>query len=147
MNSVLLAQMESICAAREYCVSDIRAKLDRRGIESIDKEKIIDSLIKNRFIDEKRYAKAFVNDKFRYNGWGRVKISMQLRLKGISQDVIDKALETIDSEEYSEKLRQMLASKGRSVKAANLFEQRAKLTRFALSRGFEIDLIYTILGE
>jgi len=137
----------NMCAGREYCIDDIRGKLSSLGINEKDRSRIIEALIAENFINERRYAEAFVKDRFRHNKWGRLKISAQLRAKKISQEVIDQALETIDNDEYRKALGDMLASHRKSVKARNQYELKGKLMRFALSKGFESQLLYDILGE
>jgi len=142
-----LTKAMNMCAGREYCIDDIRGKLSSLGINEKDRSRIIEALIAENFINERRYAEAFVKDRFRHNKWGRLKISAQLRAKKISQEVIDQALETIDNDEYRKALGDMLASHRKSVKARNQYELKGKLMRFALSKGFESQLLYDILGE
>jgi len=142
-----LTKAMNMCAGREYCIDDIRGKLSSLGINEKDRSRIIEALIAENFINERRYSEAFVKDRFRHNKWRRLKISAQLRAKKISQEVIDQALETIDNDEYRKALGDMLASHRKSVKARNQYELKGKLMRFALSKGFESQLLYDILGE
>ena len=88
------------CAHREYCCEDIRNKLTAWGVRNSDSEKIIDVLVRENFINETRYAAAFVKDKFRYNKWGKIKISANLKFKKIPSDIIAEALDSIDNETY-----------------------------------------------
>ena len=142
-----LTKAMNLCAGREYCSDDIRGKLSSWGISEKDKARIIETLIAENFINEMRYAGAFVKDRFRHNRWGRLKISSQLRAKRISQEVIDSALETLDKDEYRQVLEEMLSSHRKTVKAKNQYDLKGKLMRFGLSRGFESHLLYDILGE
>lgn len=142
-----LTKAMHLCAGREYCSDDIRGKLSSWGIEERDKSRIIEALIANNFINERRYAEAFVKDRFRHKRWGRLKISAQLRSKRISQEIIDSALETLDKDEYRQVLGDILASHRKSVKAKNQYDLKGKLMRFGLSKGFESQLLYDILGE
>lgn len=142
-----LAKAMNMCAGREYCIDDIRGKLISWGVGEKDRSGILEDLIAGNFINERRYAEAFVKDRFRHNHWGRLKISSQLRAKKISQEVIDTALETIGNDEYRKALRDMLSSHRKSVKARNQYELKGKLMRFGLSKGFESQLLYDILGE
>jgi regulatory protein len=135
------------CSRREFCSEDIRKKLVEWGVENNDAEKIIGVLIREKFIDESRYASAFVRDKFKYNKWGKVKIAAHLRAKKLSSDLIKSALDSIEDELYNRFLRELIESHRRSVKAKNKFDLKAKLLRYGLSKGFESNLLYDILNE
>ena len=88
------------CSRREYCCNDIRSKLDSWGVSNTDSEKITAILIKENFINESRYAEAFVKDKFNYNKWGKVKIASHLKMKKIPSAIIKSALDSIDNQIY-----------------------------------------------
>jgi regulatory protein len=135
------------CSRRELCCDEIRNKLVQWGIENNDAEKIIGVLLSEKFIDESRYAFAFVRDKFRYNKWGKVKIAAHLRAKKLSPDIIKSALESIEDEQYNRFLRELIDVHRRSVKAKNQYDLKAKLLRYGLSKGFESSLLYDILNE
>jgi len=135
------------CSRREYCIYEIRNKLLLWGLEDSDSEKIITILVKENFINETRYAKAFVKDKFRYNRWGKVKTSALLKSKYIPADLINSALESIDSETYTKSLRDLIEGHKRSVKAKNQYDLKAKLMRYGLSKGYESSLLYDILNN
>ena len=92
------------------------------------------------YIDESRFARAFVNDRFRFNGWGRIKIAHQLRLKGISSELIDQAMTLIDENQYRQRLLELLQAKWRSVNGREPRAAWAAMMRFAVSRGFETAL-------
>lgn len=145
--SQALQKAQTLCAYRETCTYDIVEKLKRWGVSPSEHDAIIDTLIEQRFIDEERYAKSFVNDKFRFEHWGRIKIRYALRMKQVASPVIEEALTTIDDELYRESLAEMLAIKQRSTKAKSPQELHAKLYRFALSRGFESDIISKTLKQ
>ena len=135
------------CSRREFCSEDIRNKLVEWGVAINDAENIIGVLISEKFIDESRYASAFVRDKFKYNKWGKVKIAAHLRAKKLSSDVIKSALDSIEDELYNKFLRELIESHRRSVKAKNKFDLKAKLLRYGLSKGFESNLLYDILND
>jgi regulatory protein len=137
----------TLCARREYCVSDILAKLDSWGISESTGWMIIGKLKKENFINEERYASGFVKDKFRYNRWGRIKITSHLKAKGIPEDIIKKALDSIDNELYGKILSDLISSHRRLVKAKNQYDLKAKLLRYGLSKGFESSLLYDLLNE
>ncbi len=135
------------CALAEYCCSDIRKKMQRMEMGEEVTERVIRHLKKEGFIDESRYSKAFVRDKFRYNHWGRVRIEQGLRMKGISQSLIVDAMLEIDEDDARETLLHLMKKKLPSVKGRNAYEIKAKLMRFAMSRGFDIDLIRGVADE
>ena len=135
------------CSRREYCSDDIRNKLSLWGVDNDDIGKILRILISDNFINEPRYATAFVRDKFKYNKWGKVKISAHLRGKKVPQDIISSALESIDNDLYIKLLRELIEAHRKSVKAKNQYDLKAKLLRYGLSKGFESSLVYDILNE
>jgi regulatory protein len=143
----LLNSAASLCSASEQCKSDIKEKLRRRGASKEISDKIIERLLKDKFIDESRYAKAFVRDKYRFDKWGKLKIRMALKAKSIGEENIDTAFGEIDLNEYRSNLSLLIQNKRKSVKAENDYELRGKLIRFALGRGYEMDDILLILGE
>ncbi len=142
-----LSKAMAQCSRREFCCSEIRAKLYSWGLSDIDSEKILRVLLKENFINELRYATAFVNDKFNYNKWGKVKIAAHLRVKNIPGDIIRTALDVIDNELYKKTLSDLISSHRRFVKAKNQYDLKAKLLRYGLSKGFESSLLYDILKD
>jgi regulatory protein len=135
------------CSRREYCCEDIRNKLNSWGVNAGDSDKIIDALLKENFINELRFASAFVKDKFKYNKWGKIKIGIHLRVKKIPSDIIKSALDDIDYENYINSLKEIISAHKRTVKAKNQYDLKAKLIRHALSKGFESGLVYELLNE
>ncbi|MCU0407924.1 MAG: RecX family transcriptional regulator [Bacteroidales bacterium] len=142
-----LSKAMALCSQRECCRLDMLSKLEAWGVGPGDSEKIIALLGRDNFLNEQRYAEAFVRDKFRYNKWGKVKIAAHLRQKKISAGVISAALGTIDTEEYAMTLKKLLETHSRSVKAKNNYDLKGKMLRFGLSRGFESGLLYELLGS
>lgn len=137
----------TICAGREYCIDDIRNKLGSWGVGEADTEKIIISLQKEKFIDEERYAAAFVRDKFKYNKWGKIKISAHLRQKKIPENIINIALDSIDNTTYLNMIRDLLISHRRTIRAANQYDLKGKLLRYGLSKGFESHILYDMIND
>ncbi len=142
-----LTKALALCSRVEYCSEDIRKKLKMYGLSTDDEERIISQLVSEKFIDDERYSKAFVRDKFRYNKWGKLKITAHLRAKKISDEAAAAALGEIDSEDYINLIRNLLISHKKTLKAKNKYEMKAKLLRFGLSRGFESNILYEILNE
>jgi len=141
----MLSRMAALCSRSERCEADIVAKLRAMGAGEEAVASIIARLRQEHFIDDGRYARAFVRERSEYAGWGRRKIEFALRRKGIEQSAIEAAIDELNSTETEEKLRSLLAQKNRSTKAPDAYSRRGKLIRFALSRGFDMDLILKCL--
>ena len=134
-------QLAALCAQAEHCQQEMRDKMRRWELDESVQNRIIDRLIKERYVDDERYARAFVKDKIRYNKWGRRKVQQALWQKRIDADIQQRVLDEIDEKEYLDVLRPLLKQKRKSIRAANDYELNQKLARFALSRGFTFDLI------
>ena len=134
-------QLAALCAQAEHCQQEMRDKMRRWGLDETVQNRIIDRLIKERYVDDERYARAFVKDKIRYNKWGRRKVQQALWMKRIDADIQQQVLDEIDEKEYLDVLRPLLKQKRKSIKAESDYELNQKLLRFALSRGFGFDII------
>lgn len=136
-----LSTLTALCARGEHCTKEMLDKMARWELSEAAQARIMEHLTRHKYIDEERYTRAFVRDKIKYNGWGRRKIEQALWAKRIPRETIDSILDETDTSEYLAVLRPLLASKRRSIKAATPYEEKAKLVRFALSRGFTFDII------
>ena len=134
-------QLAALCAQAEHCEQEMRDKMKRWELDETVQNRIIDRLTKERFIDNERYARAFVKDKIRYNKWGRRKVQQALWMKRIDNDIQQRVLDEIDEKEYLDVLRPLLKQKRKSIKADSDYELNQKLMRFALGRGFTFDII------
>ena len=134
-------QLAALCAQAEHCEQEMRDKMKRWEIDETVQNRIIDRLVKERYIDNERYARAFVKDKIRYNKWGRRKVQQALWMKRIDNDIQQRVLDEIDDKEYLDVLRPLLKQKRKSIKADSDYELNQKLVRFALGRGFTFDII------
>ena len=134
-------RLAALCAQAEHCQQEMRDKMKRWNIDETVQNRIIDRLVKERYIDDERYARAFVKDKIRYNKWGRRKVQQALWQKRINDDIQQCVLDEIDEKEYLDVLRPLLKQKRSSIKADSDYELNQKLVRFALSRGFTFDII------
>ncbi len=141
-----LQKAAALCAGAEYCLSDIRTKLTKWGMNETQASSILDRLLKEQFIDESRYARAYARDKLRYNKWGKLKIAQGLRLKQIASSLVKEAIDSIDEEEYRQIARQVLLAKRPSVKGKNDYERRMKLLRYAAGKGFEPSVLQPLLS-
>lgn len=134
-------QLAALCAQAEHCRQEMLDKMKRWGLDEGVQDRIISRLVKERFVDDERYARAFVKDKVRYNKWGRRKIQQALWMKRIDEHIQQQVLDEIEEREYLDVLRPLLKQKRKSVKAQNDYELNQKLIRFALGRGFTFDVI------
>ena len=134
-------QLAALCAQAEHCQQEMRDKMRRWELDETAQNRIIDRLIKERYVDDERYARAFVKDKIRYNKWGRRKVQQGLWQKHIDADIQQRVLDEIDEKEYLDILRPLLKQKRKSIRVASDYELNQKLARFALSRGFTFDII------
>ena len=141
-----LHRLATYCSRAERCISDVRRKMDDWEIPADQQNQIIRQLQKEKFLDEERYCKAFVNDKSRYNRWGIYKIRYELRKKQLPETLIREALKNLNPEENLERLRLLIEQKKKSVKGKNDFEIRQKLLRFAASRGFSQEEIEKVMS-
>ncbi|MBR0165670.1 MAG: RecX family transcriptional regulator [Prevotella sp.] len=139
-------QLAALCAQAEHCQQEMRDKMKRWEIDETVQNRIIARLVKERYIDEERYARAFVKDKIRYNKWGRRKVQQALWMKRIDDETQQRILDEIDDKEYLDVLRPLLKQKRKSVKADSDYEQNQKLVRFALGRGYTFNLIRQCLN-
>ena len=136
-----------MCSRREYCEHDIREKLRIAELPQNDIESIIDYLKKFSFINDERYATAYVKDKFQFNGWGKAKIVAMLSMKRIERTIIENAVQQLPVDSYKEKCLTLLQSKAKSTKAQNISELKNKLLRYAIGRGFDYETSLQCISE
>lgn len=129
------------CAYKERCSAEVKTKLTSLGVKGVNMEPIISYLKTHQYLDDQRYASAFVTGKFRINKWGRLKIKKALASKGIEQEKIDKAMNQIDEREYTNLINQLALSKKRTITSSDKLTVKSKISRFLAGRGFETALI------
>lgn len=137
---VALSKATALCSSSEHCTSQIMEKLSLWNVLPQDAYDIMDYLVKEKYIDNKRFARAYCHDKFCYNHWGRIKIRQMLRHLRLGDEEIEEGMETIDEEDYLEALNDVLRAKDRTLKDKDKYLRKAKLVRHLLSRGFETEL-------
>lgn len=137
----ILYKLAARCSTSEQCLSDVEAKLKRYDLSEEERTRILQHLVEEKYIDDKRYAEAFVRDKYRFNKWGRIKIAQGLRMKGIDNGTVNEAMEVIDEAEYLHILRELIKAKRKSIRGKSDYEVNGKLIRFAIGRGFEFAAI------
>ena len=139
-------QLAALCAQAEHCQQEMRDKMRRWELDEKVQERVVSRLVKERYVDDERYARAFVKDKIRYNKWGRRKVQQALWQKRIDADIQQRVLDEIEEKEYLDVLRPLLKQKRKTIKAESDYELNQKLVRFALGRGFGFDIIRQCLN-
>ncbi len=140
-----LLKAANYCAYQERCHKEVLEKLGEWGIWGIDAQEILLQLIEQNYLNEERFAVAFAGGKFRVKRWGRVKIKLELKQKDISEYCIKKALDEISNDDYLQTLNDQIDKKWEETKDKNLMSKRAKVARYAISKGFEQDLVWNML--
>ncbi len=133
----MLHRMAAYCSGAERCIQDVQKKLSAAGMEQEPSDRIIARLIKEKFIDESRFARSFVNDKLRFNKWGRIKIAYELAKRNIPATIRHESLEGIGESVYRSILMELLKSKKKTTKGKDERDIYIKLVRFGAGRGFE----------
>ena len=139
--------MEYYCAYQERCHKEVEQKLYNLNMISEAQEFIILHLLQHNFLNEERFAKAFVRGKFSIKKWGRIKIVSELKFKNISSYTIKTALKEIDDEDYLATLEQIAKKKLQLIKESNSFKKKNKLSSYLISKGFETSLVYKVTNS
>lgn len=128
------------CARSERSSGDALRLMKRWGVSDEDAQKVLARLLSERFIDDRRYAEAFVRDKLNLSGWGAYKIKSALRAKGVSKEIIDEvAAQMIEATDMCERLEEIMVRRLRTLKYSSPYDAKTKLIRFAASRGYDLD--------
>lgn len=135
------------CAYQERTQQEVRERLKEWGVWGDDAEEVIAELIQQNYLNEERFAKSFAGGKFRVKGWGKRKIKQHLQQRGITGYNLDQAMKEIAPDDYRGTLSDLLAKKRQSLRDDNPLVIKQKLVRYALSKGYESDLIFSVLGE
>ena len=135
------------CAYQERTQQEVRDRLKEWGVLGDDAEEVIAELIQQNYLNEERFAKSFAGGKFRVKGWGKRKIQQHLKQRGISGYNLDQAMKEIAPDDYRDTLTTLLDKKRQSIRDDNPLVIKQKLVRYALSKGYESDLIFSVLGN
>ncbi len=142
-----LIRAQKYCAYQERSQQEVRDKLYTFGLHKNDVENIIAELIISGFLKEERFANAFAGGKFRTKGWGRIKIKLALKQKRVSENLIKQALKGIDDRDYLKELKKIIAEKSKKVSEKNPMKKNYKVAQYAISRGFEAELVWSLLKQ
>ncbi|MCK9641649.1 MAG: RecX family transcriptional regulator [Prolixibacteraceae bacterium] len=141
------AKATDLCSRSEKCVFDLELKCREWQLSAEESSKVIAILVRERFIDHERYATSFVNDKFRFNKWGKIKLAYALRQKHIEDKFIQKALSNLPEDAYHKILHDLLSAKAKTIRDNDGYARLGKLLAFAQSRGFEADLTLKLIDD
>lgn len=142
---MVLKKLLHYCQYQDRCMLEVRTKLTTFDIPSSDKEKIMQVLVDEGFIDDERYASTFVRSKIHLKKWGVNKIRMALKMKGISDEIIQNALSEIDPENYREELIKVL--KAKKINETDPYKRKAKLAQYAMQKGYEPGLVWELVSS
>jgi len=140
-----LAKAESFCVYQERSQKEVRYKLVEWGIRGDELEEILSELIMNNFLNEERFANSYTSGKFNIKKWGRIKIKQGLKLKGVPDKMMNKALYSIDDGDYMQTLENLALKKASSLAENNTLKRKMKLISYLQTRGFETELILLAL--
>jgi regulatory protein len=130
------------CAYQERCHQEVKQKLEELKIDPDTAEEIIGHLISEGFLNEERFARNFASGKFRLKQWGRIKIVRELEKRNVSANCIREGLKEITETDYRESLSALIISKANQIDEDNIFVMRDKIARYAITKGFEPDLVW-----
>ena len=143
----IFSKLARLCSRSEECSPDLRKKIRDLGGDQEMEEAVIQRLQDEKYLDDERFVRAYVRDKFRLNHWGRIKMRYYLKMKGLKDSLIEKGFEEIDGEQYVKLLKKTMTEKAKTIKKKEKFEKMAQVIRFTQSRGFEPELIHRYLNE
>lgn len=135
----IISKLTTACARAEHCKDDMIRRMQRWQVDESLQQEVISYLVREKYIDEERYTRFFINDKVKYNRWGRRKVEQALYFKHIPREVYEPLLDEVASEDFEEVLLPLLKNKEKNLKYANDYERRMKLLRFAMQRGFSYE--------
>lgn len=136
-----LYRVAAYCSKAERCEYDVRKKLINWELSEEEQNRILKRLKDEKYLDNTRFCRSFINDKVKYNKWGEKKIIFELRKKRISEQDYSPFLEELSKDDFEEQLIHILKVKNRTTKAKDNYDRKTKLIRFALGRGFSMDLV------
>ena len=143
-----LVKMEAWCAYQDRCLFEVQNKLETWKIDFQTQDKIIEKLILNRFLDEKRFVESYISGKVRIKRWGRIKIKYQLFQKRVDKKLIEEGLNSVDQEIYWNNLIALANRKTMEIKPSkNPWKAKQKIMTYLSSKGYEQDLIFEVLNE
>ncbi len=141
------ARLEALCAYQERCSFELSKKMNQWSIHPDEQDQLLADLISNNFLNEERFAEAFVSGKVRIKRWGKIKIQIELKKRFISTYSINKALKNVNLDEYWANLIHLAERKWAASTEKDAYKKRMKVYRFLASKGYETDLIADAVSE
>jgi regulatory protein len=141
------ARICRFCAYQERSHHEVRTKLESFGLGGDAVDELLARLITDGFVNEERFAKAFAGGKFRMKHWGRLKIERALKAHDISSRCIAIGLREIDNDDYRASLEIIITKKSDALTDDNLLRKRDTISKYAIGKGFEPDLVWEALRE
>ena len=145
MNKEALIKAANFCAYQERTQKEVRGKLAELEVVGDESEQIIVWLVENNYLNEERFARVFAGSKFRQKKWGRIKIRQELKMRGVSDYCLRAGMSEIDVDDYMETLQSIIEKKSKEVKESNPLIKKQKIVKYALSKGFEQDLVFDLV--
>ena len=145
MNREVLVKAANFCAYQERTQQEVRKRLAELEVEGDEAEEMIVWLIENNYLNEERFARIFAGSKFRQKRWGRLKIRQELKMRGVSEYCLKAGMSEIEDEDYIQTLTDLLEKKAKEIKESNPLKRKQKLLSYALSKGFESDLVFDLM--
>lgn len=140
-------KVAKFCALRERSPKEVWDKLVSIGLQQEEISEVLTLLMKEDFVNPQRFANAFCNDKFEFNSWGKQKIKMNISVHQLDPNVVEQALNRIDSKKYHGRLNELALKKWQSLDREPSMKRKQKTVAFLASKGFEMDLIWKVIGE
>ena len=145
--ALVLQKIRYFCSYQERCIKEVEGKLKEWAVQHKKIAPIVNQLQKDGYLNEERYAKAFAGGKFRLNKWGRQKIEFELRIRGVPELMIQEGMLEIDEKEYMQTLKEIIIHKNNEIKPGTDVNIREKIINFAFGKGYEKDLILSVIRE
>jgi regulatory protein len=145
--SEAVSRIYRYCAYQERSHREVKNKLFEFGLRADEVDELLTRMITEGFLNEERFAKTFAGGKFRIKKWGRIKITHELEAQGLTKKCIQRGLNEIDPSDYHKTLKDLLRKKIAQTEEANLFKMRDKVSRYAISKGYEPDMVWEMLKD
>jgi regulatory protein len=147
LNKEVLIKAANFCAYQERTHKEVRKRLAELEVLGDESEEIITYLIENNYLNEERFARIFAGSKFRVKKWGRIKIRQELKMRGVSEYNLKAGMSEIDGDDYIVTLQELIEKKSKDIKDNNKLIIKQKLVKYALSKGFENDLVFDVVSR
>ena len=142
-----IEKLKKYCAYQERCQMEVRKKAYSYGLSSEEAESLITNLIRENFLNEQRFAEAYVRGKYKFKRWGRKKLELELKSRQVTSYCIKKGMAQIEPAIYFSNLVHLAEKRLPLTKGKNQAEIKQKLFRHLLSKGYESNLIEEVVND